>query len=53
MIQKLDLVASIEKYYLGGIIESVKWNVSGGKLHTNFVSPYQYLVGHIECNLNI
>jgi hypothetical protein len=53
MIQKLDLVASIEKYYLGGIIESVKWNVSGGKLHTNFVSPYQDLVGHIECDLNI
>jgi hypothetical protein len=53
MIQKLDLVASIEKYYLGGIIESVKWDISGGKLHVNFVSPYQDLVGHIESDLNI
>jgi hypothetical protein len=53
MIQKLDLVASIEKYYLGGIIESVKWNVSENKLHVDFVSPYQDLVGHIECDIQI
>ena len=53
MIQKLDLVASIEKYYLGGIIESVKWNVSNNRLHINFVSPYQDLVGHIECDVQL
>lgn len=53
MIQKLDLVASIEKYYLGGIIESVKWNVSNNRLHINFVSPYQDLVGHVECDVQL
>ncbi len=53
MIKKLDLVSSIEKYYLGGIIESVKWNVSGNRLHVNFVSPYQDLVGHVECNIQL
>lgn len=53
MIKKLDLVENIEKYYLGGIIESVKWNVSDKKLHINFVSPHQDLVGNIECDIEL
>jgi hypothetical protein len=53
MIQKLDLVANIEKYYLNGNIESVKWNIVNNRLHVDFVSPHQDLVGHMECNLNL
>ena len=53
MIKKLDLVENIEKYYLGGIVEGVKWNISNKKLHVNFVSPHQDLVGHIECDVEL
>ena len=53
MIQKLDLVENIEKYYLGGIVESVKWKVSNKKLHIDFVSPHQDLVGHVECDVEL
>jgi hypothetical protein len=53
MIKKLDLVTNIEKYYLGGIIESVKWIISNDKLHIDFVSPNQDLVGHLDCGIKI
>ncbi len=53
MIQKLDLVENIEKYYLNGTIESVKWSISNKKLHINFVSPHQDLVGHVECDIDL
>jgi len=53
MIKKLDLVENIEKYYLGGVVESVKWNISNKKLHINFVSPHQDLVGNIECDIDL
>ena len=53
MIQKLDLVENIEKYYLGGIVESVKWKVYNKKLHIDFVSPHQDLVGHVECDIEL
>jgi hypothetical protein len=53
MIKKLDLVENIEKYYLGGIVESVKWKISNKKLHIDFVSPHQDLVGHIECSAEL
>lgn len=53
MINKLDLVANIERYYLNGTVESVKWNIANNKLNINFVSPNQDLVGHIECETNL
>jgi hypothetical protein len=53
MIKKLNLIENIEKYYLGGIIEGVKWNVSDKKLHIDFVSPHQDLVGNIECEIEL
>jgi hypothetical protein len=53
MIKKLELVANIEKYHLNGIVESVKWNISNSKLHVDFVSPNQDLVGHVECNTTL
>ena len=53
MINKLDLVANIERYYLNGTVESVKWNVANNKLNIDFVSPNQDLVGHVECDVEL
>ena len=53
MINKLDLVANIERYYLNGTVESVKWNVASNKLNIDFVSPNQDLVGHVECDVEL
>ena len=53
MIQKLDLVSNIEKYYLNGTVESVKWGVSNNKLHVDFIAPNQDLVGHVECDVDL
>lgn len=53
MINKLNLVSNIEKYYLNGTIESVKWGVSNNKLHVDFISPNQDLVGHVECDVDL
>ena len=53
MINKLDLVANIEKYYLNGTVESVKWNIVNNRLNVGFVSPNQDLVGRIECDVKL
>jgi len=53
MIQKLDLVANIEKYYLNGTVESVRWNISNKKMNIAFVSPNQDLVGSISCDVDL
>lgn len=53
MINKLDLVANIERYYLNGTVESVKWNIASNKLNIDFVSPNQDLVGHVECDVEL
>lgn len=53
MVKKLNLVSNIEKYYLNGNIESVKWVVSDKKLYIDFISPNQDLVGHIECDIDL
>jgi hypothetical protein len=53
MINKLDLVANIERYYLNGTVESVKWNVASNKLKIDFESPNQDLVGHVECDVEL
>jgi hypothetical protein len=51
MINKLNLVSNIEKYYLNGIVESVKWNVYDNKLNVTFVSPNQDLVGSVKSDI--
>lgn len=53
MINKLNLVSNIEKYYLNGIVESVKWNISNNKMNVSFVSPNQDLVGNMECDITL
>lgn len=53
MINKLHLVSNIEKYYLNGTVESVKWNVANGKMAVSFVAPNQDLVGNIESDVTL
>ena len=53
MINKLHLVSTIEKYYLNGTVESVKWNISNNKLNVSFVSPNQDLVGSVENDITL
>lgn len=53
MINKNNLTSNIEKYYLNGIVESVKWNISGNTLNTTFISPNQDLVGKMKCSVEL
>jgi hypothetical protein len=53
MINKLNLVANIEKYYLNGNVESVKWNILDKKLTVSFVSPNQDLVGQVTSDIDL
>jgi hypothetical protein len=50
MIQKLDIISSIEKYHLNGIVESVKWEIKNKTLTVDFISPSQDLVGCVVYN---
>lgn len=45
MINKLDLVSIISKYYLNGMNESVKWEIQNNKLTIKFTSPDKTMIG--------
>lgn len=49
MIKKDKLQSIIQKYYLGKLIESVKWSVKNNKLIIRFMSPTQDMLGQLEC----
>lgn len=53
MIKKQDLIDNIEKYYLNGLVENTKWDISEGSLDISFVSPNQDLVGVIHGSLEL
>lgn len=48
MVEKLYLQNIIQKYYLGGIIETVSWNLKSDTLFIDFITPYKNLLGNIE-----
>lgn len=48
MIQKNTLQSVISKYYLNGLIESVKWEIKGKKLVVNFTAPNKDMLGRVE-----
>ena len=50
MIPKQRLQQIMSKYYLNGIINSVKWVLSNNNILINFVSPNKDLVGKIQAN---
>ena len=49
MIEKNKLQSIISKYYLGGLIESTKWEIQNNVLNINLMSPTKDMVGNINC----
>ena len=47
MIAKNKLQSIISKYYLGGKVESVKWNIEGGTLTIDFMAPTKDMIGKL------
>ena len=49
-MNKQNLLRFIQKYSLGGLIESVAWNAEGTKLSVRFISDDKTLLGEVEYN---
>ena len=49
-MQKSKLDKFIQKYNLGGNVNSVKWKSSGDTLSTSFVTPDKSLLGNVKVN---
>ena len=47
MITKTYLQSIISKYYMEGLIDSVKWVIKDNQLSINFISPNKNLVGNV------
>jgi len=47
MITKIILQSIISKYYLGGMIESTKWEIKDKQLIIKFMSPNQDMLGKV------
>lgn len=50
MINKVQLQSIIDKYYLDGKIEQVKWEIKDNKLNINFSSPNKEMLGSTQAN---
>ena len=49
-MNKITLDTFIQKYNLGGNVNSVKWISDGTTLSTRFISGDKYMLGHVELN---
>ena len=49
-MNKNNLLKFIQKYSLGGLIESVAWNAEGTKLSVRFISDDKTLLGEVDFN---
>jgi hypothetical protein len=49
-MNKQNLLKFIQKYSLGGLIESVAWNAEGNKLSVRFISDDKTLLGEVDFN---
>ena len=50
MINKLDLVSIISKYFLNGKNEAVKWDIQDNKLTIKFKAPDKSMIGVVTCD---
>jgi hypothetical protein len=50
MINKLDLVSIISKYFLNGKNEAVKWDIKDNKLTIKFKAPDKAMIGSVTCD---
>jgi len=48
MINKHDLQSVIGKYYLNGLVESVKWTIEDNALSIDFQSPNKDMIGRVN-----
>ena len=48
MIEKLDLTTVISKYYLNGMIESVRWEIKENNIHIAFNAPTKDMIGYVK-----
>ena len=48
-MQKQTLTSIIDKYYLNGTVESVKWVIKDKNITIDFITPFKNLVGKITC----
>jgi hypothetical protein len=47
LISKFELQAVINKYYIGGLIEAVKWEIKDKQLNIKFTSPTKEMLGEV------
>ena len=50
MINKVELQSIINKYYLNGLIEAVKWDIKDSVLNIKFTAPTREMIGEINSN---
>lgn len=50
MINKIELQSVINKYYLNGLIEAVKWDIKDNNLNIKFTAPTREMIGEISHN---
>ena len=48
MINKNELQSTISKYYLNGLVESVKWTIEDNALEIDFQSPNKDMIGRVK-----
>ncbi len=48
MINKVELQSVINKYYLNGLIEGVKWDIKDNNLNVKFTAPTREMIGEIS-----
>jgi hypothetical protein len=48
MINKIELQSVINKYYLNGLIEAVKWDIKSNNLNIKFTAPTREMIGEIS-----
>ena len=46
-MNKQTLISAIDKYYLNGIVESVKWVIKDKNMTIDFITPFKNLVGKV------
>jgi hypothetical protein len=46
-MNKQTLVSTIDKYYLNGTVESVKWVIKDKNMTVDFITPFKNLVGKV------
>jgi len=47
LIKKFELQAVINKYYIGGMIEAVKWEIQDKQLSVKLTSPTREMIGEV------